>query len=123
MPARAGAKRIPEDLGIHMRMRVDEARRNHMAVGIDYLARGLVHFPDGGDSSVDDPHVGPIPWEAGAIHHRAITNDQIVSHFFSPPGMCRGFIVAALCCCVTQRASPYRPFSARVHPFSPVAPL
>ena len=45
-------QRIPEDLGVHVRVAVDEAGRHHLAVGVDHLARALADATDGGDAAV-----------------------------------------------------------------------
>ncbi len=87
MPAGIGAELVPKHLGVHMGVAVDEAGRHHMALGVDYLIRGLaVKLADGGDSAVADGDIGAVTRRAGAVDHGAALDDEIVSHLFPPIG-------------------------------------
>ena len=80
VPARAGAERIPEDLGVHVRVPVDESGRHHLAVGVDHLARGLPDAADRRDPAADDADVAPISGHAGAVDHHAVLDHQVIGH-------------------------------------------
>ena len=86
MPARAGAERIPEDLRVHVRMPVDEARRNHRTLGVDDFFGGFIQLANGGNLAAGDSHVGAKAGRPGAIDNLGITNDKIQRHFCSPSG-------------------------------------
>ncbi len=85
VPARAGAVRVPEDLRIHMGMAVDEPRRHNMALGVDLGRSPLGDPADFGDPVPGHGHVGPVRRSAGAVHHGAVSNDEVVSQG-KPPG-------------------------------------
>src|ERR1700730_193761 len=78
--ARAGADRIPEYLGVHMGVAVDEARRDHVAVGVDGLPARRSDTADEGDLAFLDADVGAIARQAGAVDHHAVLDHQIVAH-------------------------------------------
>src|SRR6185436_8222805 len=75
-----GPERIPEDLRVHVRVAVDEARRDDVAFGVDHLARALTNTPDGGDAAVPHSDIGPIPRKPGSIDDRAVLDYQVVRH-------------------------------------------
>src|SRR5882672_4031085 len=80
VPARAGPERIPEDLRVHVGVSVHEARRHHLAVGVEDLTRGLTNAADGRDASVSHRDIAPIAGEAGSVDHRAVLDQQVVGH-------------------------------------------
>ena len=80
VPARAGAQRIPEVLGVHVRVAIDEPRRDHVTVGVDDRARGLSNTTERRDVAVTDRHVGAVAGKSGSVDHRAVLDDQVVRH-------------------------------------------
>ena len=80
-------ERIPEDLGVEVRVAVDESRRHEEARGIDLLVTSLLDAPDGGHPPARDPHVGTGARGAGAVDDGAAPDHQVVGHR-SPPICC-----------------------------------
>lgn len=79
MPARVGSCGIPEHLGIHMGVSVDESGGDDMALGVDLPASTRLDTADCGDSVTGDRHVGAVGAEAGAVDDGAVADDEIVS--------------------------------------------
>jgi hypothetical protein len=82
--AGAGADRIPEHLGVHVGVAVDEAGRHHMALGVDGLARRRRDAPDERDLARLDADVGAIGRQAGAVDHHAVLDQEVVAHRSRP---------------------------------------
>ena len=80
MVAGARADGIPEHLCVHVGVPVDEPWGNHVPFGIDSLPGPLGDAPDGGDAAALDAHIGGEAGGAGAVHDRAVLDDQVVSH-------------------------------------------
>ncbi len=80
MPARAGAQWIPGDLGIHMGVAVDEARRDDQSIRIDGASGHRLDAADLDDLAIGDAHVGREAGLARAIDDRAATDHQIEGH-------------------------------------------
>src|SRR5262249_9017602 len=80
VPARAGAEGIPEDLGVHVGVAVHEARRHHLSLGVDDLARRLADAADGGDASAPHADVAPVPGLTGSVHHPAVLDHEVKGH-------------------------------------------
>ena len=53
VPAGIGAQRIPEHLGVQVRVAIDESRGDRVAVGVDVDRAVLTDAADGGDAAVD----------------------------------------------------------------------
>ena len=51
VPARAGAERVPQHLGVHVGVAVDEAGRDDVALGVDLVGAPLADAADGGDAA------------------------------------------------------------------------
>ena len=67
------------ELGVVVRVRVDDARGHDPAGGVDDAGALVgVHEPDGGDAPVLDGDVGPAARETGAVDHDAVGDDQVV---------------------------------------------
>src|SRR5260370_4827237 len=81
VPARAGAEGIPKHLGVHMRMRVDDARRDDMACRVDAFFDALVDSADGRDFALRDTDVSAIARQPGAVDDSAVANYQVVHPF------------------------------------------
>src|SRR5436305_13416741 len=84
MPARAAAKAVPGDLGVHMGVAVDKARRDDHPVGVDRLLGGGTDAADLDDMPVLDPDIGAIARAARAVHHDAVPDQQVEGHARSP---------------------------------------
>src|ERR1019366_4395163 len=80
VPAGTGAGGVPEDLGIHVGVAVDEAGGDHMPVGIDLVAGPLVDPPDEADAAVDDAHIGPVGTETGAVDDGPVPDHDVIGH-------------------------------------------
>src|SRR5437867_4442984 len=107
VPARARPERIPEDLGVHVRVAVDEARGHHAALGVEHLARALADAADGGDTAVLDSHVGAEAGKTGAVDHRAVLDHQVVRHSLAPLNGSRGTAGRLLRPIVLHERRPY----------------
>ena len=57
MPARAAAERIPRDLRIHVRVAVDEARRDDQPVSVERARRRRRDLADLDDAAILDADV------------------------------------------------------------------
>src|SRR5262249_17092107 len=74
--------RVPADLGVVMRMEVDEAGGDDQPLGINHLVGDAV-WPaaDLGDSPILDPHVTPEARHPRAIYNRSTLDvDVILGH-------------------------------------------
>jgi hypothetical protein len=70
-------RRVPEQLGVVVGVRVDDARRHHQAAGVELDRPLAVDVADGRDDPVPDADVGPEPRRAGAVDHGAAA-DHVV---------------------------------------------
>ena len=71
---------IPGELGIVVRVDVDEAGRHDQPVGVDHAVRRTVDPADAGDPAVTHGDVGSASRPAGAVDHEPAANDQIPRH-------------------------------------------
>ena len=53
------AERVPEELGVVVRVRVDDTGRHHQAGGVELGGPGLVDLSHCGHAAVADPDVRP----------------------------------------------------------------
>src|SRR5229473_7756812 len=60
VPARAGAKGIPENLRVHVRVGVDDARRDDMAFRVEDFLGALMDSANGRDFALRDTDIGAI---------------------------------------------------------------
>src|SRR5229473_7748834 len=81
VPARAGAEGIPEHLRVHMRVGVDDARRDDMAFRVDDFLGALMDSANGRDFALRDTDVGAITRQPGAVDDSAVANYQVVHPF------------------------------------------
>ena len=81
--ARTRPETIPEDLRVHVRMAIDEAGRDDVALGVHGALGAVANTSDGGDPAVLDRDVGDVARCARAVDHRAVGNNQVVGH--GPP--------------------------------------
>ena len=68
---------VPEELGVVVRVGVDEAGADGEAGGVDGLGRLLADVADGDDAAVADADVGSDPGGAGAVDHGAALDDHV----------------------------------------------
>ncbi len=80
VPARARSAGVPEHLGVQVGVPVDEAGRDHLALGVDLVDPRSADPADEGDAVADHAHIGPVGAEARAVHHRAVADHQVVCH-------------------------------------------
>ena len=74
---------IEEDLGVVVRVDVDEAGEDPFPAGVDHLgAAGLVErlARDGGDAVADDAEVGRPRLRTGAVEPQSVADDEVVAH-------------------------------------------
>ena len=67
-----------------MRVRVDKARGDDAAPGLDDLASAVPDLADLGDPAVHDRDIGLTPRCAGAVDHGAVLDQQIIGHRQAP---------------------------------------
>ena len=84
VPARGGAERIPEHLGVHVGVAVDEAGRDDVALGVDLLATLVLDAADAGDSPVANPDVGSVRGESRTVDHRPVADHHVETHVVVP---------------------------------------
>src|SRR6266581_9796510 len=86
--ARRGPEGIPEDLGVHVGVAVDEAWRDDEPVGVDDLARPLADAADRIDPAVAHADVGRVRRQTGSIDHHPVLDHQVKRHrgLLSSPG-------------------------------------
>src|SRR5262249_7906316 len=75
-----GRQRIPTDLRIVMRVRVDKSRSRDEAGCVDNLARFAVDRSDRGDFAARCRQVGLISGRSGTIDDPRLPHDEIVIH-------------------------------------------
>ena len=85
MPAGGTSDRVPCQLGVQMRVDVDEAGGHHQSVGVDLAQCRPVDSSNLDNTVTLDGNVGGPGRDAGAVHDRATADDQIVSHGLLPP--------------------------------------
>ena len=78
MPGDRGHVRIPADLGVEVRVQIDEARRDGLPAGVDFLAPVAGNFAHGGDGVAIDGNVAFERRAAGAIDDDTVANYEIV---------------------------------------------
>src|SRR5205823_7693675 len=83
IPGRGREHPVPVELGVEMRVRVDEAGTHNHSRGVDLTHRCLVDDPDVHDAAAPDTHVARECGGAGAIDNRAVAYLQI-QHFAAP---------------------------------------
>ena len=78
VPARVAARRVPEHLGVHVRVAVDEAGRDDVALGVDLPAPSLEDAADERDPVTHHADVGPERAEARAVDNRPVADDHVI---------------------------------------------
>ena len=85
VPAHRGAVRVPADLGIEVRVKIDEARRDEVPFGVDLLVSATVDRPHGRDDAVVNRKI-PSDWLiAGSVYELPASNYDVVCHVEFPP--------------------------------------
>ncbi|MNL29995.1 hypothetical protein D3C87_1517060 [compost metagenome] len=68
-------------MGVH----VDETRRQHMALRVDFLAgTGIAQVADTLDAPVENGHVGGVSGAVAAIDDQGVANQRVVLHVSLP---------------------------------------
>src|SRR5690349_9217241 len=86
MVARVRAERIPGDLGIVMRMVVDNSWGDHQAVRIHDSMRSAVHSSNLDDPAAADSDVAVKARQPRTVDYFAVLDDQVVAHCSSVAG-------------------------------------
>ena len=89
MIAGEGAQRVPGHLRIIVAMVIDEARRDHEAVGINRPRRRGAEFADRDNFPVGDRDIAAEGGHAGAIDDAPVLNQEIIRHGLVLPVMRR----------------------------------
>ena len=84
VPARAGAERVPEHLGVHVGVAVDEAGRDHVAFGVDLVGAPFADAADGGDAAPPDADIGAIARQPRTVDDVTVADHQVVLHGSAP---------------------------------------
>ncbi len=79
---RLGQARRQQQLGVVVRVRVQESGHHPLACGVHDVVgeRRVDGGLDGGDLAVDDAHVGDLPGGARAVEDRAGLDEDVVAH-------------------------------------------
>ena len=80
MPARTASRGVPEDLGIHMRVPIDETRRHDVTFGVDLGATTFGDPPDGGDPIPHHADIGAVGPKSGAIDDGPASDHDVIGH-------------------------------------------
>src|SRR5579875_2313522 len=75
MPTGAGSEGIPEDLGIHMCMSVDDPGSDYVSFGVDDLASSISQPADADNLAFSNSQVGTKPRHPRTIDNRAVADD------------------------------------------------
>src|SRR5262249_8963050 len=78
--ARVGAEWIPGNLGIVMRVVVDDSGSDHQAIRIQDLARVSTYFADVCDTAAADGDIAMESRQAGTVNNITVLDHQIVCH-------------------------------------------
>ena len=82
--ARARAERVPQHLGVHVRVAVDEAGRDDVPFGVDLVGAPFADPPDGGDAAPPHADVGPIARQPRPVDDVTVADHQVVLHRSAP---------------------------------------
>ena len=80
--AGAGAERVPEDLRVHVRVAIDEARRHHLPTGIDAALGALIDAANLDYLTVLDADIGRETRTARTVYHIAVFDHQVVHRHY-----------------------------------------
>ena len=78
------AKGIPEHLGVHVRVPINKARRDDVPLRVQGSPGAFIDPANRGDAAIAHPDVRPVAGAAGAVHHHAVPDEQVVGHASSP---------------------------------------
>ena len=84
-----GGRRVPEELGVVVRVGVDDAGHDDSPLASNSVAAGLVDLADGHDPAVADADVGQAAGLTGPVDDRA-GSDDVVEHGTSGGGRAGG---------------------------------
>ncbi len=77
MQRRRAGSRIPEQLGVVVRVQVDESGRDDEAIGVDRARRRIVDVADLDNAAVANRDVGPARLRTGAVDDGAVPDDDV----------------------------------------------
>ncbi len=81
VPAAGRGDRVPRQLGVEVRVDVDEAGRDDRTRGVDVAPAGFTDRRfDGGDAIADDPDITVIGGRPGAVDDHTPANHDVVAH-------------------------------------------
>ena len=80
------AERIPERLGVHVGVTVDEARRDDHTLGVYGPASGFGDAPDARDAPAGNADIGAVAREPRTVDHHTVRDHDIVRHCPTSPG-------------------------------------
>ena len=80
------AQRVPGNLRIVMTVIVDEPGRDGAAFSVDHAGSGATQFADLDDLAVFDADIAPKSRHSRAVDNKAVLDQQIVRHRYSPWG-------------------------------------
>ena len=90
VPTRAAPRGVPEDLGVHVGVPVDEARGDDMAVGVDLFGTALGDRADRSDATIDHADIGPKRPESRTVHDGSLLGSRCQTPCDPPPGRLMG---------------------------------
>jgi hypothetical protein len=65
-------------------VRIDDARRHELSLGVERRGRRAADLPDLDDFAVLDRDICAIAGEAGTVDDHAVLDDQVVRHQYPP---------------------------------------
>lgn len=80
LPAHRGAVWVPADLGIEVRLKIDEARRDDVPFGVDLLAPAAIDVSHGCDDAVVNREITCDGLVAGSVYELPASNYDVVCH-------------------------------------------
>ncbi len=78
VPARRRPDRVPRELGVEVRVHVDESRRDEATIGVELAGAALGHRADRDDPIAVDGHVRGSRRRARAVDERAVPDHEVV---------------------------------------------
>ena len=84
VPTDGRAVRVPADLGVEVRVDVDEAGRDRHALGIDLAMTLVGDLADCGDHPTVDANVSSRGFPPGPVDKHSAANDKVMGHGVTP---------------------------------------
>ena len=89
MPGDRRQQRIPARLGIEVGVKINEPRRNHVALCVDLAVPRVIDLADLGDGAAVDRDIAGEGFRTGAVDNVAAPDDEIVGHCVFPIALVR----------------------------------